>query len=262
MKVLIFALCSILSHNFAYAVESNQTASKCANISNADERLKCISEMNSLSSSEQVFCTSNEAVVVDHLSDDTPNNNETFVQKMTTLQCQDDLRFYLKEWKGDWSNRWGYVKVYRNDEYLTEGWIQDTVLKTKADMEQIRLLREKEKEQAVVKQREYEERERELDAERAELRKVQEAQEKERQQLEDKERKARELQIKKQPKNVQNIIRAGKIILGMNKDAVKLSWGEPDDINRTVFPGNVHEQWVYPGRYLYFENGILTSFQD
>ena len=94
-------------------------------------------------------------------------------------------------------------------------------------MEQIRLLREKEKEQAVVKQREYEERERELDAERAELRKVQEAQEKERQQLEDKERKARELQIKKQPKNVQNIIRAGKIILGMNKDAVKLSWGEP-----------------------------------
>ena len=40
------------------------------------------------------------------------------------------------------------------------------------------------------------------------------------------------------------------------------SWGQPDDINRSVGSWGVHEQWVYGDEYLYFENGKLTSWQD
>jgi hypothetical protein len=40
------------------------------------------------------------------------------------------------------------------------------------------------------------------------------------------------------------------------------SWGKPEAINRTVVSGLVHEQWVFGSTYLYFENGILTAFQD
>jgi hypothetical protein len=42
------------------------------------------------------------------------------------------------------------------------------------------------------------------------------------------------------------------------------SWGAPNDINRTVTAYGTSEQWVYDKMktYLYFENGILTSWQD
>lgn len=41
------------------------------------------------------------------------------------------------------------------------------------------------------------------------------------------------------------------------------SIGRPDDINRTTTEYGVNEQWVYPdGKYLYFEDGKLTSWQD
>jgi hypothetical protein len=61
-----------------------------------------------------------------------------------------------------------------------------------------------------------------------------------------------------------SLVAAGKIVLGMPKEQARFSWGEPDDINRTVGSWGVHEQWVYSdtGTYLYFENGILTSWQD
>jgi len=57
--------------------------------------------------------------------------------------------------------------------------------------------------------------------------------------------------------------------IGMSADsAVKSSWGQPDDVNKTVNAYGVSEQWVYRGtgyaknRYLYFKNGILTSMQE
>lgn len=52
--------------------------------------------------------------------------------------------------------------------------------------------------------------------------------------------------------------------LGMTKEQVEASsWGKPEDINRTVSTYSSTEQWVYGGgRYLYFTDGILTSFQD
>lgn len=53
------------------------------------------------------------------------------------------------------------------------------------------------------------------------------------------------------------------IWLGMTVEMAVESWGRPQENNRTVGSWGVHEQWVYSiSRYLYFENGILTSWQD
>lgn len=65
------------------------------------------------------------------------------------------------------------------------------------------------------------------------------------------------------PKSDWNLIRQGRIRIGMSKDACTLSWGEPDDINTSRGRWGVHEQWVYPkNRYVYFENGKLSAIQD
>ena len=50
--------------------------------------------------------------------------------------------------------------------------------------------------------------------------------------------------------------------LGMTDDMARESLGRPSDINRTVGSFGVHEQWVYYNTYLYFENGILTTYQN
>lgn len=52
--------------------------------------------------------------------------------------------------------------------------------------------------------------------------------------------------------------------LGMTEEAViNSTWGEPQSKNRTVTATSVREQWVYSNyRYLYFQDGILISFQD
>ena len=55
---------------------------------------------------------------------------------------------------------------------------------------------------------------------------------------------------------------AGKIWLGMTKEMAEDSWGKPSDINRTVGSWGVKEQWIYSDAYLYFDNGILNSWQD
>lgn len=52
--------------------------------------------------------------------------------------------------------------------------------------------------------------------------------------------------------------------IGMTKAEVEASlWGLPEKVNRTVSTYGTREQWVYGNRqYLYFKDGILTSFQD
>jgi hypothetical protein len=52
--------------------------------------------------------------------------------------------------------------------------------------------------------------------------------------------------------------------IGMTEEAViKSTWGESQSKNRTVTEKSVREQWVYSNyRYLYFQDGILISFQD
>jgi len=61
-----------------------------------------------------------------------------------------------------------------------------------------------------------------------------------------------------------NLIAAGRYRLGLTADAVRASIGEPQRLNRTVNGLGVFEQWVYRGgvEYLYFESGVLRSFQD
>jgi hypothetical protein len=60
----------------------------------------------------------------------------------------------------------------------------------------------------------------------------------------------------------QNIL-DGKIWVGMTKEMALESWGKPENINRTVNANSVREQWVYGlGTYLYFDDGILTTWQD
>lgn len=54
-----------------------------------------------------------------------------------------------------------------------------------------------------------------------------------------------------------------KIWLGATKEMVIESWGKPDEVNRSIGVWGVHEQWVYDNnQYIYFENGVLTSWQD
>lgn len=70
--------------------------------------------------------------------------------------------------------------------------------------------------------------------------------------------------IAKWGKRVLTAIKENKVFIGMSKEQVRASWGVPDDINRTVGPWGIHEQWIYGnnGTYLYFENDKLTSWQD
>ena len=63
-------------------------------------------------------------------------------------------------------------------------------------------------------------------------------------------------------KDIISLIKAQRIIIGMTKEQILLSWGKPDKINRTVGSWGVHEQWIYGDKYLYLENDKLTSFQD
>ena len=54
----------------------------------------------------------------------------------------------------------------------------------------------------------------------------------------------------------------GKVMAGMNPDQVRAAWGRPDRINRTEVPGHATEEWVYGYTYLYFDDGVVTTWQD
>ena len=58
------------------------------------------------------------------------------------------------------------------------------------------------------------------------------------------------------------LIHRGRVRIGMTAEQCRAALGRPRDINRSVGSYGVHEQWVYNGLYLYFEDGIMTSFQD
>jgi hypothetical protein len=53
-----------------------------------------------------------------------------------------------------------------------------------------------------------------------------------------------------------------KIIIGMTKKQCVEAWGYPERLNRTVAARGKHEQWIYGDTYVYFDNGVLTSWQD
>jgi len=109
-----------------------------------------------------------------------------------------------------------------------------------------------------------------LDKLEAEERLAQEAREQEEREREAKLEAARlkeqEKKIAKYPKAIQQLIRLGRVRIGMTAAQARLSWGEPDSVNRSSGSWGTHEQWVYgtdiQRQYLYFENGRLTSIQN
>ena len=45
-------------------------------------------------------------------------------------------------------------------------------------------------------------------------------------------------------------------------DQMRMSWGDPSDINTTITQEGRREQWVYgSGRYAYLRNGVVTALQ-
>ena len=54
----------------------------------------------------------------------------------------------------------------------------------------------------------------------------------------------------------------GKVMGGMNPEQVRAAWGRPDRITRTEVPGHTKEEWVYSYTRLYFDNGLVTSWED
>jgi len=52
--------------------------------------------------------------------------------------------------------------------------------------------------------------------------------------------------------------------IGMSANTVRQILGAPDSNNKSTSSSGVREQWVYSQKnmYVYFENGILTSFQE
>lgn len=68
--------------------------------------------------------------------------------------------------------------------------------------------------------------------------------------------------IKKFGKSTYEKLIAGYFWIGMTDEMALISLGQPENINRTVTRGGTHEQWVYKTYYFYFDNGILTSYQN
>jgi transcription antitermination factor NusG len=68
--------------------------------------------------------------------------------------------------------------------------------------------------------------------------------------------------IKKYGQTTYSKLKQGYYWIGMTREMATISLGSTNDINRTVGSWGVHEQWVYDNLYLYFENGILTSYQN
>lgn len=57
------------------------------------------------------------------------------------------------------------------------------------------------------------------------------------------------------------------VLIGMTREQVRRSWGEPGKVNSTIRAGGTSEQWVYrwpqgATSYLYFEGDRLTTIQN
>jgi hypothetical protein len=59
-------------------------------------------------------------------------------------------------------------------------------------------------------------------------------------------------------------IENSRVLIGMDKQQVRFSWGEPKDVNTTETKNVVAEQWVYESRksYVYFRNGKVDAIQN
>lgn len=89
-----------------------------------------------------------------------------------------------------------------------------------------------------------------------------------------KKKKEQEEELKKELEKLQRVkeeyikkaIEKGSVLTGMTREQVIASWGYPSDKNTSYYGTVIHEQWVYRrGKYdtdyVYFEDGIVTSWQ-
>jgi hypothetical protein len=69
--------------------------------------------------------------------------------------------------------------------------------------------------------------------------------------------------VEKQAQDEEDILIEKHLVrIGMSANVCARSWGRPDHINTTITRFGRSEQWVYEdGRYLYMNNGVLTSIQ-
>ena len=74
--------------------------------------------------------------------------------------------------------------------------------------------------------------------------------------------KIEKVNLKKYGKAVYERLKKGYYWIGMTDEMALISLGNPNSNNRSVGSWGVHEQWVYKGMYLYFENGKLKSYQN
>ena len=75
-------------------------------------------------------------------------------------------------------------------------------------------------------------------------------------------RRARQIRAKGWSAGIGKLVIEGKIKIEMNQEQVMMSWGKPDQIIGSGGKWCVYEQWIYGSTYLYFERGILKSYQE
>ena len=69
------------------------------------------------------------------------------------------------------------------------------------------------------------------------------------------------------PKEMQDLVLAGKVVVGMNTHMVFYAWGRPDTVNESRSVDEQKQEWIYkrPGvktLHLNFEDGVLTAIRD
>ena len=77
-------------------------------------------------------------------------------------------------------------------------------------------------------------------------------------------KKLEDMLVKKYGITIAQKILKGYYWIGMTSTMAIHSLGLPDKVNRTVTANSIHEQWIYRNTdvYLYFEDNLLTSYQD
>lgn len=64
------------------------------------------------------------------------------------------------------------------------------------------------------------------------------------------------------PAKILECVRRRQVCPGMTAEELELSWGRPESKNKSGGTFGLHEQWVYGlGRYVYLQNGTVTSWQ-
>ena len=77
----------------------------------------------------------------------------------------------------------------------------------------------------------------------------------------------------RQERMIEEAISSDQLAVGMKMDEVQSVWGSPREIERAgdshsgnqrwVYPGGVSSQWkMQPSRYVYFENGQVTGWEN